>query len=73
MIGIDNIYEEKIVRLLINSERPLTTKQIAMLSHLHWVTVRKHLKILKSKGIVYRKGTRNKMFWSTNQAKLYGY
>ena len=70
---IDNIYEEKIIRLLINSKRPLSTKQIAMLSHIHWVTVKKHLDILKSKGMVYRKGTRNKIFWSTDEFKLKEY
>jgi len=73
MFGIENIYQEKIVRLLINSKRPLSTKQIAMLSHINWVTVRKHLNTLRKNGIVYRKGMGNKIFWSTDNYKLQEY
>ena len=65
-----NIYQRRIVRLLRDSGRPLTTKQISMFLNMHWSTVRKHLWSLNQKGYVFYRTYGNKIYWSTSKERM---
>ena len=58
-----NVYEERIVRLLMIAYRPLTTQQIAKHTGISYNTVVKHLKNLKKRGLVDSEEWSNKIYW----------
>ena len=66
-----NPYEEKIVRVMYRSGIALSSFQIAKLSGLSWVTVKKHLRHLERKAVVRRRKRGEELFlWELNYDML---
>ena len=60
-----NVYEERIIRVLGQTDRGLTINEVATEAGISWITAREHLDILEGKGIVQRsKGLR--VVWRLN-------
>lgn len=47
-----SIHEKEIIRVLYKVRRPLSFRELSMLSNLSWATTKKYVKILEKKGIV---------------------
>ncbi len=58
-----NVYEERIIRLLMVAYRPLTTQQISNNTDLSYNTTVKHLRNLKKKRIVSSQSESNRIYW----------
>ncbi len=58
-----NVYEERIIRLLMVAYRPLTTQQISNNTGLSYNTTVKHLRNLKKKRIVSSELDSNRIYW----------
>tara|TARA_Y100000310_G_scaffold302836_1_gene340604 strand:- start:5854 stop:6093 length:240 start_codon:yes stop_codon:yes gene_type:complete len=70
-----NLYEKALLETLISAKRPLTTKQIAEITKVNWITARKYLERLnraKNNGrpILYKLNKNNKIYWAIEKADL---
>ncbi len=62
-----NPYERVALTALVRARRKLTTKQVADMTQLSWITAKKHLLNLKKKRYLERKILANKIYWKVKK------
>ena len=58
--------EKRVINVLYNANRPLTTTQVANKAEMAWVTADKYLRKLRRDGYVLSKRYGNAVYWKLN-------
>ena len=58
-----NLYEERILRVLVKSRRKLTTSEVSKFSGISYNTTKKYLERLNNKGYIKKRNYGNRIYW----------
>ncbi len=61
-----SLYDEKIIIILGQNVRPLSINEIAKAAGISWITVKKHIRLLSSRGIIKQIKTSKRALWKLN-------